>query len=252
MRTNLRIATQNLNWGGEPAAPGCNGEPRLKRLTSWLAKLDADLLVLTEFKAGALGDELKELLAHDGYSYFLSHPQRPFSLGTAIASRQSITIVELPIPAAAEPWRSLGVTIDGIEVFGFYFPLKEAKPLYWDWLLNNAEKIRDRNVVLLGDFNTGKIRVDEAGETFDCQDKHEALEKLGFMDAWRHSYPKGRDYTWYSSSGNGFRLDYIWTSPRLAPRMQRVWHDHEARLTLSTDHSTVVADISTPEYASHV
>ena len=217
-----------------------------------LARLGADLLVLTEFKSGALGDELRELLAHEGYSHFLSHPQGTFSLGTAIASRQSITAVELPIPAAAEPWRSLGVAIDGIEMFGFYFPLKEAKPLYWDWLLNNAEKIRDSNAVLLGDFNTGKIRIDEAGETFDCQEQHEALEKLGFVDTWRSSYPKGRDYTWYSSAGNGFRLDYIWASPRLAPRIQRVWHDHEVRLTLSTDHSTVVADISTPENASQV
>jgi exodeoxyribonuclease-3 len=252
MSKKLRVATQNLNWGGELTAPGCDGEPRLTRLVPQLAKLNADLLVLTEFKSGLLGDELRERLAKEGYVHFQSHPQGPFTLGTAIASRQSITVIDLPIPAATEPWRSLGVSIEGLEVFGSYFPLKEAKPLYWDWLLANAQKIVDRDVVLLGDFNTGKIRIDEAGETFDCQDKQEAMEKLGFIDAWRSFYPKGRDYTWYSSSGNGFRLDYIWTSPPLASRIMRVWHDHEARLTLSTDHSTVVADISLPENASHV
>jgi exonuclease III len=240
----MRIATQNLNWGGEPTAPGCDGEPRLKRLVPWLAKLDADLLVLTEFKSGALEDELRELLSEAGYPHLLSHTQGPFSLGTAIASRQSAAVVELPIMAATESWRSIGAGIDGIDVFGFYFPLKEAKQPYWDWLLANAEKLRDRDVVLLGDFNTGKIRIDEASETFDCQDKHEALEKIGFVDTWRAAYPKGRDYTWYSSHGNGFRLDYIWASPPLAPRVQRVWHDHEARLTLSSDHSAVVIDIS--------
>ena len=247
MRKSLRIATQNLNWGGEPTAPGCDGEPRLERLVPLLAKMDADLLVLTEFKSGALGDELRERLAQEGYVHFQSRPQGAYSLGTAIASRQAITAVELPIPAATEAWRSLGVAIDGVEIFGFYFPLKEAKLQYWDWLLDNAQNIADRDVVLLGDFNTGKIRIDEAGETFDCQDRLEALESLGFIDTWRFLYPKGRDYTWYSSSGNGFRLDYIWTSLGVAPRIKHVWHGHEARLTLASDHSTVIAELALSE-----
>ncbi len=247
----IRIATQNLNWGGEPSAPGCGGEPRLKRLVPLLAKLDADLLVLTEFKSGALGEELKDLLAQSGYIYFLCNTQEAFKLGTAIASRRPIKVVELPILAVTEPWRSLGVTIDGIDVFGFYFPLNEPKQLYWDWVLNNAAKLHDRDIVLMGDFNTGKIRVDETGETFDCQDKHETLERLGFVDAWREFYPKGRDYTWYSSYGNGFRLDYIWVSPGIESRIQRIWHDHEARLTLFSDHSTVLADITIQEGTPH-
>ena len=135
------------------------------------------------------------------------------------------------------------MAIDGVEIFGFYFPLNEPKLLYWDWLLANARAVADRDAIFLGDFNTGKIRIDEAGETLDGQDKQEALEELGFIDTWRHFYPKGRDYTWYSSAGNGFRLDYIWASPRLARRIQRVWHDHEARLTLASDHSAVIAEL---------
>ena len=248
----MRIATQNLNWGGEPTAPGCDGEPRLNRLVPWLAKIAADILVLTEFKSGDLEDELKALLAVAGYPHLLSHPQEPFTLGTAIASRQPLKVAELPIQTTSESWRSIGVSVDGIDVFGFYFPLKEAKSLYWDWLLANAAKLRDRNVVLLGDFNTGKMRVDEAGETFDCQDKHEALEEIGFIDTWRGANPTGRDYTWYSSYGNGFRLDYIWASPALAPSIQRVWHEHEVRLARYSDHSAVIADLSVPTTAPNL
>ena len=245
----MRIATQNLNWGGEPTAPGCDGEPRLVRLVPWLAKIDADILVLTEFKSGPLEEELKALLADAGYPHLLSHPQEPFKLGTAIASRQPLSVVELPLPTMTEPWRSIGVCVDGVDVFGFYFPLNGAKQLYWDWLLANAQKLRDRNVALLGDFNTGKVLVDEAGETFDCQDKHEALEEIGFIDTWRAANPTGRDYTWYSAYGNGFRLDYIWASPPLAHRIQRVWHEHEARLARYSDHCAVLADLSVPTTA---
>jgi exonuclease III len=205
--------------------------------------LKADLLVLTEYKSGPLGDELRDLLAIAGFQHLLSHPQAPFVLGTAIASRRPLTVVELPIPSATERWRSIGVCVDGITVFGFYFPLKDAKALYWDWMLANAAKLRDREVILIGDFNTGKFRIDEAGETFDCQEKLEELEQLGFVDTWRKAYPKGRDYTWYSSYGNGFRLDYIWVSSQLSPRIQRAWHDHETRLTLISDHSAVALDL---------
>ena len=241
----MRIATQNLNWGGEPAAPGCDGLPRLERLVDALAGLNADLLVLTEYKSGPLGDELRELLANAGYAHLLTHPQAPFTLGTAIASRRRLGTVEFPIAAAIDPWRSIGVDVDGLTIFGFYFPLNNAKSLYWDWMLANAAKLRDREVILIGDFNTGKYLIDEAGETFDCQEKIETLEQLGFVDAWRAAYPKGRDYTWYSSYGNGFRLDYIWASLTVAPRIQTVSHDHEVRLTCSSDHSTVIANLST-------
>jgi exodeoxyribonuclease-3 len=240
----VRILTQNIQWGGDPKAPGCDGEPRLARLVTSLSKLDADLLVLTEFKSGEFADELKMHLREAGYPHFKSHVQAPYKLGTAIASRRPVYAIELPLPATSDAWRSIGLSVDGIDVFGFYFPLNEAKAQYWDWLIANTERLRDRNVVLAGDFNTGRIRIDEAGETFDCQDKHEELERLGFVDTWRASYPKGRDYTWYSSSGNGFRLDYIWVSPSLAPHVQRVWHYHETRLTLSSDHSAVAVELS--------
>lgn len=242
----MRIATQNLNWGGGPNAPGCDGEPRLARLVPRLAELAADVLVLTEFKAGPLEDELRALLAVAGYPHLLSRPQGSRSLGTAIASRQPLNAIEFPVPSTPEPWRAMGVSMGDVDVFGFYFPLGDAKHVYWDWLLANAEQLRHRSAILLGDFNTGKKRADEAGETFDCQDKHEALERLGFVDLWRAAYPKGRDYTWYSSAGNGFRLDYIWASPEVAPSVRRVWHDHEVRLALLSDHSCVAADLAIP------
>ena len=240
----MRIATQNLNWGGEPTAPGCDGSPRLSRLVPWLAKIDAEVLVLTEFKTGPLGEEIGALLAESGYPHLLSHPQGPYKLGTAIASRQPLTPIELPIPAPQEPWRSIGARVEGVNVFGFYFPLGPAKQHYWDWVLSIAEGLKGSNAILLGDFNTGKVLVDEVGESFDCQERHEALEALGFIDTWRSTHQDERDYTWFSSAGNGFRLDYIWASPQLASHVLGVSHRHDGRLNRYSDHSAVVSDFS--------
>jgi exodeoxyribonuclease-3 len=243
----MRIATQNINWGGEAVAPGCDGAPRLNRLVSHLVSLDADLLVLTEFKSGPLGDELATLLCQAGYPHLEKSDPPPYRLGTAMVARCPVTPATLPIAPAqsglVEPWRSTGVHVEGIDVFGCYFPLNEAKAHYWNWILANAQDLRDRDVLVVGDFNTGRKYVDEAGDTFVCQEQHAALEALGFVDTWRAAYPKGRDYTWYSSAGNGFRLDYVWASASVAGRVSRVWHDHEPRLKLASDHSAVVAEL---------
>ena len=73
----MKILTQNINWGGEPGAPGCDDEPRLHRLVPLLTGLNADLMVFTEYKDGPLGAELKERLANAGYPVSYTHLTLP-------------------------------------------------------------------------------------------------------------------------------------------------------------------------------
>lgn len=238
-----RIATQNIQWGGDPL-PGGDGTSRLPALAPQLAALDADILVLTEYKGGERGDELVRLLGDEGYPHFACHSARSSSLGAAIASRHPFKKVALPVPATVDPWRSVAVNVRDVTMVGFYFPLYDAKPPYWDWVLANATELRNRDVILAGDFNTGKRGIDELGHTLLCEEKQRALEELGFVDCWRAAHPDGREYTWFSSAGNGFRLDYLWASPSIAPRISSVRHIDGARTTRFTDHSAVVADLT--------
>lgn len=254
MNSMIRIATQNLNWGGEMTAPGADGHPRLGRLVSKLESLNADVLVLTEFKTGALGDEVELRLADAGYSHFLHHPQEPYRLGSALASRLPLTPISFPVPPPFDPWRAVGANVGGIDLFGIYFPLREPKQTYWKWLLENAQALCDRPVLLAGDFNTGKAFIDEVGDTFDCQNEFTSLESLGYVDTWRAGNGDSRDYTWYSSAGNGFRLDYLWASPQLGQIFCRAWLDHQARTERASDHSSVIADfmVPSPSFAAEV
>ena len=34
----------------------------------------------------------------------------------------------------------------------------------------------------------------------------DSMDAIGFRDLWRHRYPDGREFTWYSHRGNGFRI----------------------------------------------
>jgi len=57
---------------------------------------------------------------------------------------------------------------------------------------------------------------------------------------WRRQHSEVRDYTWYSSAGNGFRLDHAFASPAAASAVAGVWLDHAPRLSGASDHSAVV------------
>ena len=130
----LRIATQNIQWGGDPA-PGGDGDPRISRLVPYLTRLDADVLVLTEFKSGYRGEELKELLQNAGYPHLIHREQGPKALGTAIASRLPVSEIELPVPPTFDSWRSVAVRIAGVDMIGFYSRLERQNLItgigYW-------------------------------------------------------------------------------------------------------------------------
>jgi len=152
--------------------------------------------------------------------------------------------IALLVPATYEPWRTIAMKVrSNVIVVGLYFALKEAKRPYWDWLLANAQALWEQDVILAGDFNTGKPSIDEAGQTSTSSDQQSAFEELGFVDCWRSANPLGGDYTWFSSANNEFRLDYAWASPCMASRVTTIRHDHSARLAAMTDHATVVADL---------
>jgi exodeoxyribonuclease III len=44
----------------------------------------------------------------------------------------------------------------------------------------------------------------------------DAIEQIGFRDLWRHRYPDRREYSWFSTRNNGFRIDHAFLSQELA------------------------------------
>ena len=71
------------------------------------------------------------------------------------------------------------------------------------------------------------------------------VEAIGFRDLWRHRYPDGREYSWYSHRGNGFRIDHAFLSPGLAARAGAMRYSHEERLAGLSDHSVLLLELPT-------
>jgi hypothetical protein len=39
------------------------------------------------------------------------------------------------------------------------------------------------------------------------------IAEIGFCDLWRRRNPEVREYSWFSTRGNGFRIDHAFLSP---------------------------------------
>jgi exonuclease III len=106
--------------------------------------------------------------------------------------------------------------------------------------------------VLLGDTNSGRPEVDEEVPVFGPREVAwlDAIERLGWADAFRSLRGLERAYTWYSPNGrNGFRLDQAFVNRALQPRVKGIVYDWGVRrrvgagLALS-DHAALVLDLS--------
>lgn len=88
--------------------------------------------------------------------------------------------------------------------------------------LSNLSK--KKNVVYCGDLNVAHEEIDiknpkgnrgNAGFTDEERNKMTELLKAGFIDTYRHLYPEGTKYTWWSYMGHarendtGWRIDYF-------------------------------------------
>jgi len=232
-----RILTLNILHGGGP---------RVERLLMEIEREDPDTLVLTEFRHGPTGARIMDGLRRLGLPHQVGSPTAPGVNGILVASRSPLA---LEVAAADPGWdrkRHLVVRLETLTLVAVYLQSGKDKLVPWEALLETASRLREQRTVLAGDFNTGKHRIDELGATFIGAACIDRLEALGFVDAWRSRHPHGREFTWYSSKGNGFRLDAVFVSPPLADAIAEAGHLHHFRQDKHTDHAALLVSVDLP------
>ncbi len=210
-----------------------------------LVRIDADVLVLTEFRIGRRADELTAWLRERGYDH-LSHGGAPEKVNSVLVAAREGAVCPRPLPVgSAHVHRVVELKVGEMLVVGAYFPGGEIKDRFWrtDFLPYMASRVEVPSLVI-GDFNTGKHRVDEDGATFFSADCIDALEVAGWVDPWRSRNPLAREFTWFSHAGNGFRLDHAYASPALARRVTTSWYDQTPRTSRVSDHAALVVDLT--------
>lgn len=219
----MRIAALNIQHGGGA---------RTQAITDYLNTLEADCVVLSEYRLDDNG--LASQLATLGYTHQHTGAQYPKENSVLIASR-------LPFVAGNATQRIAAVTIQDLNLLGVYFPQgDEKRPVFREI----REKVpAESKTLVIGDFNTGKPFIDESGNTFVCVDEFEALEQHGLIDAWRSRKPESREFTWYSNKGNGFRIDHAFCTKSVNDQICLVEYLHYPREQKVADHSALIVEL---------
>lgn len=234
----MRLLAWNILHGG--------GARRLPEITLALLEHDADVVVLPEYRR-TVGGQIRAVLDDHGWSHQLTVEPEGGGNGILIAARFEVE----PGPAfeCGVPGRLLQALLPQKDtaIIAAHIPdgsSPRARTECWRSLLARARALRDRSCVILGDFNTGRHRLDEPGATFTCTALLGELAALGYVDAWRFRNPGAREPTWLSRAGNGFRIDGAFVSAGLRGRIRAADYSHAVRETRVSDHSAVVLELA--------
>jgi exodeoxyribonuclease III len=230
----LRVLAWNIRQGGGS---------RLAAIAAALARHDADVLVISEYRGGEAAARLRLTLAELGYRHATRLAPPPGRNGVLIASRRKLRQEEVVSASVPEPYRMVGVAVAGLRLHGIYMPNLQQKVPYWQALIATLAAGAPQRVLAIGDFNTCRAYVDEPGAIDATAYFMDEVEAIGFCDLWRQRYPDGREFSWYSTRGNGFRIDHAFLSPALARRAISVGYSHDERLGGLSDHSPLIVDL---------
>ena len=230
----MRLLAWNIRQGGGS---------RLARIADALARHEADVLVLSEYRGGGAATRLLGALSTLGYAYVTALAPPPRFNGVLVAARCPFLEHGGIGNGLPEPYRVVSVEFAAFRLIGIYMPNLLAKIPYWEALITALKGKAGEHALAVGDFNTCRPYLDEAGATDKTAHYMDRIAEIGFCDLWRRRYPAVRDYSWFSTKGNGFRIDHAFLSDGLAARAGTIRYSHEERLAGISDHSPLILEL---------
>ena len=231
----MRLLAWNIRQGGGS---------RLPRIAEALKRHDADIVVLSEYRGGPSALRLCAALHALGYRHTTAFVPPPNPNGVLIAARcpfHECGAVEMGLP---EPYRMVSVDFAMFRLIGIYMPNLLAKVPYWEALIAALSAQSATRALAIGDFNTCRAYLDEPGAIDATAHYMDAIEQIGFRDLWRHRYPDRREYSWFSTRSNGFRIDYAFLSQDLTASAGTIHYSHEDRIAGLSDHSPLILELA--------
>lgn len=217
---------------------------RLPGIIRTIEEANPDIIVITEFRRNDCEESLRDALRNIGLRHQICSEIPAKVNGIFVAAKIPLGIEDDPI--AMHRLLPLYLPSLDLHLLGTHVPGmndKWGKADIWDRVLDYALRHRDRRTLLIGDFNTG-LAPDAEGAPFALPEKMERLIEMGYVDAWRSLHPDAREYTWWSTAGNGFRLDYAFLSPDCVPHLLTAFHNQDARTSGDSDHAPMTVALS--------
>lgn len=234
-----------------------------KNFVDWLKQINADIICLQEIKAQK-GQLPPEILRLDGYHLYLNSAEKPGYSGVAVYAKKEPIIAETKIgwQKFDNEGRLLILEYPKFVLFNLYVPhggrAKENlvyKLEVYRLLLKQLASFKDKQIILVGDFNIAHRETDLARPkqnknnimfTPEERGRIDDLIAAGFVDTFRKLHRRGGNYTWWPYSNKarerniGWRIDYIFTSEKLISKVKEAFILKDV---LGSDHCPVGIEI---------
>ena len=255
----MRVITFNANGIRAAARKGFFG---------WFARQRADVLCIQELKA----QEHQLDRSHEvrGFMRYVFAADKPGYSGVAIYCRREPEVVTRGFgdPEFDAEGRYIEARFDRFVVASAYFPSgsssDERQVAKFRFLASFEARMKQLVAdplpgLICGDINIAHKKIDiknwrsnQKNSGFTPEERawmDYAIERLGFVDAFRVVEPREDQYTWWSNRGRarennvGWRIDYqLATSPLAdAPRRARIYKDR-----FFSDHAPLIIDYDLP------
>jgi exodeoxyribonuclease-3 len=208
-----------------------------------LEKESFDIVCLQEIKVKM--DQLTfDFLEPAGYHSIYNSAKRPGYSGVAVFSKIKPRKIEksLGFERFDDEGRILSLDYEDFLLLNVYIPhgARDKRNLnyklkVYKYLNKKIKRIRDKNTVLLGDFNIAHKDIDLArpdgnrNNIMFTKKERNQIDKiidLGFADSFRKFNKKSGNYSWWPyrfearKKNVGWRIDYVFVSKGLLPRLK--------------------------------
>jgi len=209
----------------------------------WLTNSRAGIVCLQELKAQA-GQIPADLVKPKNYSVYFNFASKKGYAGVAVYTKTKPVKVSkrLGLKRFDQEGRFLKLEYPKFTLINLYLPHGGRRKENLDYklkvyrrLLNYLKRIKDKNIILSGDFNIAHQEIDLARPkdnrnnimfTPAEREQLDQLINLGFTDTFRKFNQNGGHYSWWPYFANarqrnlGWRIDYAFVSKKLAPKLK--------------------------------
>jgi exodeoxyribonuclease-3 len=234
-----------------------------KDFLGWFNSVNADIVCTQETKA-TLAQYPQELTQMPDYNFYCASAVKKGYSGVAVWTKQKPISVKYGVDNKEfdSEGRVLRLDFKKFIFFTVYFPSGGAsnarlqfKLKFYDFFIDYLSKIKNKDIIIGGDFNTAHTAIDLARpkENEKCSGfmpiEREKLDELiagGFVDTFRQFNSQGENYTWwdYKTSARqrnvGWRLDYFFVNKRASKYLK------DAEIypqVMGSDHCPISIDI---------
>lgn len=234
-----------------------------RNFLKWLEGTGADVVCLQEIKAQTEQLPSDLIKPRNYYSYFNEALKKGYSGVAAYVKEKPLRVeYELGIKRFDQEGRMLKIEYPEFILITLYFPhggrRKENldyKLGVYKYLLNYLKKIKNKNIILIGDFNIAHREIDLARPkqnqknimfTPEERKQIDKLLDLDFTDTFRKFHKEGGNYTWWPYFVNarernlGWRIDYTFTSKALTSKLKNAFIFNKV---IGSDHCPIGIEI---------